>query len=162
MSTLIPSFLSCHFSYRFLKSRLVLRDFFLLSPRKHSGVNKFSGSEWWFQLKSTLVPRTYTSLSWAFPTSSALNFHPRPSSSSFSEAVFPWLPEESPFLPKLPPRPVSWLHLPSIHLFLIQTPGVAIFEVNFSFLSPPGSLPGHFSFFSPWACTLSTVSLSEP
>lgn len=120
------------------------------------GSNRFSRSKQWFQLKSALLTTQTCPCREPSTASPPHTSHPRPSFSSFSEAVFPWLPEGPTFLPKLPPRPASWLHLPSIRPFLIQTPAVAIFEVNFSTLSPPGSLPGYFSSFFPWACVFST------
>ena len=95
------------------------------------------------------------SLSWAFPSQLCSQFPPM-SLIFILRSSLPLASWRIPFPTKTASKTVSWLHLPSIHLFLIQTPGVAIFEVNFSFLSPPGSLPGYFSSFSPWACMFST------
>ena len=90
--------------------------------------------------------------------------HPCPLSSSFSEAE-PSLgfPMELLFIPTLPSRSAPWHYLTSIHLLLIQIPGVTIFEVNFSIQSPsPGSSPGcsNSSFFQ-GACVFSTRFLSQ-
>ena len=120
------------------------------------GSNRFSRSKWWFQLQSSLLATQTCPCHEPSTASPPHTSHPRPSFSSFWDAVFPWLPEGSPFLPKPPPRPVSWPHLPSTRPFLIQAPGVAVFEVNFGIFSPPGSLPGYFSSFFPWACVSRT------